>query len=157
MCMHLYRKSLFLPDLLFEDVHRCLVCFELLVLEENPPPQLQRRRQVRVVAEVTFKEEARHKTFPEHRLMDKCLNRTDETSINHQQSDQNEMSSERRGGRRGKSKVLSSTQNNIVNKQACGDIRCPEAQGYLDMKDFSLSSHSEVSLQGGNMLGSFAG
>lgn len=86
MCMHLYRKSLFLPDLLFEDVHRCLVCFELLVLEENPPPQLQRRRQVRVVAEVTFKEEARHKTFPEHRLMDKCLNRTDETSINHQQS-----------------------------------------------------------------------
>lgn len=107
--MHLYRKSLFLPDLLFEDVHRCLVCFELLVLEEDPPPQLQRRRQVRVVTEVAFKEEARHETFPKHCLMDKYLNRADETSINHiQRSDQNVMSSERRRRRR-KSKVLSST------------------------------------------------
>lgn len=46
--------------LLFEDVHRGLVCFQLLVLEEDPPLQLQRRWQVRVVAEVAFKEEARH-------------------------------------------------------------------------------------------------
>lgn len=56
-------------NLLFEYVHRCLMCFELLVLQEDPPAQLQRRRQVRVVAEVAFKEEARHETFPEHRLI----------------------------------------------------------------------------------------
>lgn len=70
-----------LLDLLFEDVHRCLVRFELLVLEEDLPPQLQRRRQVRVVAEVAFKEEACHETFPNHSLMDKYSNMTDRQSI----------------------------------------------------------------------------
>lgn len=57
-----------LLHLLLEYVHRSLVCFQLLILEENPPLQLQRRRQVRVIAEVAFKEEACHQTFPKHRL-----------------------------------------------------------------------------------------
>lgn len=65
------RKCLF--NLLFEDVHRSLMGFKLLVLKEDPPPQLQRRRQVRVVAEVTFKEEPRHKAFPKHGLMKKYI------------------------------------------------------------------------------------
>lgn len=46
-------------------------------------------------------------------------------------------------------KELLSKQNNISNKQACGDI------SYLNMKDFSLSSHKEVSLQGGEDAGKF--
>lgn len=71
------RMSFFLLYLLFEDVHRRLVRFELLVLEENPAPQLQRRRQVRVVTEVTFEKEARHETFAKHRLMNKYSNMTD--------------------------------------------------------------------------------
>ena len=58
-----------LSDLLFEDVHRGLVGLQLLVLQEDPPPQLQRRRQVRVVAEVALEQEACHQTFPEHRLV----------------------------------------------------------------------------------------
>lgn len=41
---------------------------ELLVLQQDLPPQLQRRRQVRVVAEVALEEEARHQTLPKHRL-----------------------------------------------------------------------------------------
>lgn len=48
-----------------------------------------------------------------------------------------------------------SKQSNISNKQACGDISWPEAQSYLNMKDFSLSSHKEVSLQGGEDAGKF--
>lgn len=48
-----------------------------------------------------------------------------------------------------KIKVILSTQNNIANKQAHGDVSWPEAQRCLNMKDFALSSHSEVSLQGG--------
>lgn len=80
-CLHMYicvdRISPFLLHLLFEDVHRRLVCFELLVLEEDPPPQLQRRRQVRVVTEVAFEEEACHKTLPKHRLMNKYPNTID--------------------------------------------------------------------------------
>lgn len=63
--------SLSFLNLLFEDVHWCLVSFELLVLEEDPPSQLQRRRQVRVITEVAFKEEARHETFPNHCLVNK--------------------------------------------------------------------------------------
>lgn len=47
-----------LLHLLLEYVHRSLVCFELLVLEEDPPLQLQWGRQVRVIAEVTVEEEA---------------------------------------------------------------------------------------------------
>lgn len=54
--------------LLFENVHWCLMGFELLVLEEDPSSQLHWRWKVRVIAEVTFKEEARHKTFSDHRL-----------------------------------------------------------------------------------------
>lgn len=69
MCV--VRMFFFLLHLLFEDVHRCLVRFELLVLEEDPPSQLQRRRQVRVVTEVAFEEEARHETLPTNRLMNK--------------------------------------------------------------------------------------
>lgn len=64
----MYLDGCLLSHLLFEYVHRRLVRLELLVLEEDPPSQLQRRRQVRVVAEVAFKEEARHEAFPEHRL-----------------------------------------------------------------------------------------
>lgn len=55
-------------NLLLEDVHRRLVGLELLVLQEDLPPQLQWRRQVRVVAEVALEEEARHQTIPKHRL-----------------------------------------------------------------------------------------
>lgn len=87
MCLD--RMSFFLSlHLLFEDVHRRLVCFELLVLEEDPAPQLQRRRQVRVVAEVAFEEEARHEAVPNHRLMDEDLNVTDRRSINDRGTDQ---------------------------------------------------------------------
>lgn len=57
-----------LLHLLLEYVHRSLVCFELLVLEEDPPLQLQWGRQVRVIAEVTVEEEACHQTFPKHSL-----------------------------------------------------------------------------------------
>lgn len=65
------RMDFTLLDLLFEYVHWCLVGFELLILEEDSPLQLQRRRQVRVITEVTFKEEACHKAIPKHRLVDK--------------------------------------------------------------------------------------
>lgn len=51
--------------------------------------------------------------------------------------------------------MLLSAQNNIANKQACGSKSWPEAQSYLNMKDFSLSSHSEVSLQGEKDAGKF--
>ena len=57
-----------LLHLLLEYVHWSLVCFELLVFEEDPPLQLQWRRQVRIIAEVAFKEEACHQTFPKHSL-----------------------------------------------------------------------------------------
>lgn len=60
-----------LLNLLLEDVHRRLVCFELLVLEEDSSPELQRRRKVRVITEVAFKKEAGHKAFPKHRLRNK--------------------------------------------------------------------------------------
>ena len=62
------QEAFILLDLLFEYVHRRLVCFELLVLQEDSSPQLQRRRQVRVIVEITLKEEASHKAFPNHRL-----------------------------------------------------------------------------------------
>lgn len=58
-------------NLLLQDVHRRLVGLELLVLQEDLSPQLQRRRQMRVVAEVALEEEARHQTLPKHRLMGK--------------------------------------------------------------------------------------
>lgn len=64
MCSCVWSRS----NLLLEDVHRRLVGLELLVLQEDLPPQLQRRRQVRVVAEVALEEEARHQTLPNHRL-----------------------------------------------------------------------------------------
>lgn len=64
MCSCVWSRS----NLLLEDVHRRLVGLELLVLQEDLPPQLQRRRQVRVVAEVALEEEARHQTLPKHRL-----------------------------------------------------------------------------------------
>lgn len=57
-----------LLHLLLEYVHWSLVCFELLVLEEDPPLQLQWGRQVRVIAEVAVEEEACHQTFPKHSL-----------------------------------------------------------------------------------------
>ena len=69
--MYIWRQVDDLPNLLLEYVHRCLVRFKLLVLEEDLPTKLQRRWQVRVIAEVAFKEEARHKLFPKHRLRNK--------------------------------------------------------------------------------------
>lgn len=44
-----------------------------------------------------------------------------------------------------KGRVLSSKQNNTSNKQGSGDIRRPKEQSYLRIKDFSSSSHKEVS------------
>lgn len=38
---------------------------------------------------------------------------------------------------------------NITNKQNHGDVSWPEAQSFLQIKEFPLSSYSEVSLQGG--------
>ena len=55
-------------DLLFEDVYRCLVGFELLVLEEYLPPQLERGGQEGVVTEVTLKQETHHQTLAKHHL-----------------------------------------------------------------------------------------
>lgn len=46
-------------------------------------------------------------------------------------------------------KVILSMQNNITNKQNHGDVSWPEAQSCLQIKEFPLSSYSEVSLQGG--------
>jgi len=89
-------------DLLFEDVHRRLVRFELLVLEEDLPPQLQRRRQVRVIAEVALQKEARHEAFPEHRLMNRYLKKR-ETDVNrwgHKTLQMNESSAVTTAGRR---------------------------------------------------------
>lgn len=54
--------------------------------------------------------------------------------------------------------MLLSKQNSISNKQACDDISLPEAQSYLNMKDFFFcfkSSNKEVSLQGGDDGGKF--
>jgi len=62
-------EDLLLPNLLFEDVHRCLMSFEFFVLEKDLHTKLQRGWQVRVIAEIAFKKEARHKMFPKHRLM----------------------------------------------------------------------------------------
>lgn len=45
--------------------------------------------------------------------------------------------------------------NDIANKQDYDDISRPEAQSYLNMKDFSLSSYKEVSLQGREDAGKF--
>ena len=55
-------------DLLFEDVYRCLVGFELLVLEEYLPPQLEGGGQEGVVTEVALKQETHHQTLTKHRL-----------------------------------------------------------------------------------------
>lgn len=72
VCVH--RMDVSLLDLLFEYVDWGLVGFQLLILEEDSPLQLQRRRQVRVITEVTFKEEACHKAIPKHRLVGKIWN-----------------------------------------------------------------------------------
>lgn len=66
-----WSTSFYLDNLLFKYVHWCLVGLELLVFEEDLPSQLQRRRQVRVITEVTLKEEARHEPLPKHRLRDR--------------------------------------------------------------------------------------
>lgn len=63
-----WSTSFYLDNLLLKYVHWCLVSLELLVFQEDLPSQLQRRRQVRVIAEVTLKEEARHEPLPKHRL-----------------------------------------------------------------------------------------
>lgn len=117
--------SFSLCNLLFEYVHRGLVGFELLVLEEDPPSQLQWRRQMRVIAEVAFKEEARHKAFPEHSLVrhsnvtDRCQRMMRRTvKLQKVQRPQWNPPLE-------KMKVPLSPQSNIqINS---GDVRCPEA------------------------------
>lgn len=48
-------------------------------------------------------------------------------------------------GERKKGRVLSSKQNNTSNKQGSGDISRPKERSYLRIKDFSVSSHKEVS------------
>lgn len=92
MCSCVWRWS----NLLLEDVHWCLVGLQLLVLQEDLPSQLQRRRQVGVVAEVALKEEARHQTLPKHRL--KGRGRLGETSMDGgRRRSQRTKSGERRG------------------------------------------------------------
>ena len=61
-------------DLLFEDVYRRLVGFELLVLEEYLPPQLEGGGQEGVITEVALKQETHHQTLTKHRLGEEDAN-----------------------------------------------------------------------------------
>lgn len=149
--------ELFYPNLLFDDVHRCLMGFQLLVFEEDLPTQLQWRWQVRVIAEVTLKKETSHKTFPTHSLMEKIFKY--DGWHQHDLFMWEDVSCQK--NERGKKKdvwssskklkclyQLKTRQKTTKNKHDQGDVNCQGAQSWLNFKDFNLSRSPGVGLQG---------
>lgn len=147
--MHTFHVQL-CSNLLLKDVHRRLVGLQLLVLQEDLPLQLQRRRQVGVIAEVALEEEARHKTLPKHHLKREGTVGRD---INGWRPMARSAHKVRQVERKSRSYQKS---NNISGKQAPDDISRLEAQSYLKMKGVSLSDHKKVkSLREERTLGSW--